>query len=143
MWDIYGQTGVQVLSGQSKTFFVRNTKIFVAGVAVDNEGGTAKALQGVPADSYSIFLYHYPAGIDVASARNIDLFCTGHTHGGQICLPFYGALVTNSIKGKKYECGLYRLGQTEMYVSRGIGMIGIPVRFLAPPEVVLIEVQPK
>lgn len=139
-WDIYGQTGVHVLNGSSETLSVRGEKVWIAGVSVDNEGALANALKDVPPDAFSIFLYHYPAAIDAASLKNIDLFCAGHTHGGQVRLPLFGALVTNSTKGKQYESGLYEVGRTKMYVSRGIGMVGIPVRFLAPPEVAVIDV---
>ncbi len=143
LWDIYGQTGVRVLNGSSETLSVKGTKVWITGVSVDNEGALANALKDVPSDAFSIFLYHYPAGVDAASLKNIDLFCAGHTHGGQIRLPLYGALVTNSTKGKQYESGLYEVGHTRMYVSRGIGMIGIPVRFLASPEIAVIEVSPQ
>jgi hypothetical protein len=75
----------------------------------------------------------------------VDLYCAGHTHGGQVALPLYGALITFSKYGKKYEAGLYREGETWLYVNRGIGMEGgsTPrVRFWAPPEVTVIEVSP-
>ena len=54
----------------------------------------------------------------------MDLYCAGHIHGGQIALPFYGALVTLSKYGKRFEAGLYRVGETWLYVNRGIGMEG-------------------
>lgn len=140
LWDIYGNTGVQLLNGASKTISIRGTKVCVAGVSVDRESAILDAFSDVSPDAFSIFLYHYPSGIDTAVAKKVDLFCAGHTHGGQVCLPFYGAIVTNSSKGKQYEYGLYQVGETAMYVSRGIGMIGVPIRFLAPPEIAVIEV---
>jgi predicted MPP superfamily phosphohydrolase len=75
-------------------------------------------------------------------AAHIDLFCCGHTHGGQVRLPFYGALITNSALGKNYEAGLYYDHGTATYVSRGIGMIGLPVRFLCRPELTAIDIFP-
>jgi predicted MPP superfamily phosphohydrolase len=72
--------------------------------------------------------------------------CAGHIHGGQVALPFYGALVTLSRTGKTYESGLYRVGGTWLHVSRGLGMEGghIPrVRFWARPEVTVIEAYPE
>ncbi len=72
----------------------------------------------------------------------MDLYLSGHTHGGQVRLPFYGAVFTASYYGKKYEMGQYQLGPATLYVSRGIGMAGglIPrVRLLCPPELVLVE----
>jgi len=77
--------------------------------------------------------------------KDVDLYCAGHTYGGQIDLPFYGALMTLSKYGKKYEAGLYRKEGTWMYVNRGIGMEGCPaprVRFCARPELTIIEIYP-
>jgi len=55
-------------------------------------------------------------------------------------VPFYGALVTESNLGKKYEYGAYHVENTDVFVSRGLGMTALPIRFLAPPEVALIVV---
>ncbi|MEJ2705392.1 MAG: hypothetical protein P8Z79_23375, partial [Sedimentisphaerales bacterium] len=76
----------------------------------------------------------------------VDLYLAGHTHGGQVALPFYGALVTLSEYGKEYESGKYQVGTTTLYVNRGIGMEGGPVprvRFWARPEITVFEVMPK
>jgi len=70
-----------------------------------------------------------------------DLVLSGHTHGGQWRLPGFGALLTNSRYGKRYEAGHYRRGDTHLVVSRGLGMegFGMPrARFFCPPEVALI-----
>jgi len=91
-----------------------------------------------------IFLYHYPDAIYGLAGR-ADLYLCGHTHGGQVALPFYGALITLSKYGKRFEGGRYEVGGTTMYVTRGVGMEGYhtpPIRFLAPPEVVFIELAP-
>lgn len=100
----------------------------------------------VPAEHFSILLYHTPDLIAEAAAQGIDLYLAGHTHGGQVRLPFYGALATASDYGKQYEMGRYQVGGTTLFVSRGLGMEGFwvtpRVRFLCPPEVVLIELRP-
>jgi predicted MPP superfamily phosphohydrolase len=98
-----------------------------------------------PADGYSVLLYHTPDLIEMAAANNISLYFAGHTHGGQIRLPFYGALITFSDYGKKYEMGEYHVGPTTLYVSRGLGMegLGLPrIRFLCPPEIVVMDLNP-
>jgi predicted MPP superfamily phosphohydrolase len=90
-------------------------------------------------------LYHKPDLVPEISARRFDLYLTGHTHGGQVALPVYGALITLSKFGKRYESGLYREGETAIYVNRGIGMEGgaAPrVRFCAKPELTVIELRP-
>jgi hypothetical protein len=74
-----------------------------------------------------------------------DLYCAGHIHGGQIALPWYGALVTLARFGKRFESGLYQVGSTALYVNRGIGMEGGAMpwgRFCAGPEITVIEIQP-
>ncbi|MGQ9500790.1 MAG: metallophosphoesterase [Anaerolineae bacterium] len=92
--------------------------------------------KGVP----RILMYHSPELMPVASRLGIELYLCGHTHGGQIRLPLYGALVTSSQLGKRYEMGLYCNGVTHLYVSRGIGFEGLcapRVRFLCPPEIIV------
>lgn len=89
-----------------------------------------------------ILLYHSPDLFPVAAELGIDLHLAGHTHGGQLRLPLFGALVTSSAFWKRYEAGLYRNGQSTLYVSRGIGVEGKGApraRFLAPPEIVLLR----
>ena len=99
-------------------------------------------MRQLPEDAYSILLYHPPDLADTAAELGIDLYLSGHTHAGQIRVPFYGALFTASIHHKQFERGRYDLGDTTLYVSRGIGMEGKGApraRFLSPPEVVVID----
>lgn len=100
--------------------------------------------QTVP-DDFKVLLYHTPDLIYTASDLKTDLFLAGHTHGGQIRLPFFGALFTNSRYGKMFEMGLYHVGDTTLFVSRGLGFtagIAPRIRFLAPPEIVIIDLIP-
>lgn len=93
--------------------------------------------------AYSILLYHSPDLAPEAAEIGMDLVLAGHTHGGQIRLPFYGAVVTFSRYGKRFEMGQYQIQDTTLYVSRGLGMEGwwfAPrARFLCPPEIVVID----
>ena len=96
-------------------------------------------------DDFSILLYHKPDLAYAARDLHVDLYLTGHTHGGQVRLPVYGAFFANSRYGKTFEMGLYHLDQTTLYVSRGLGMVGGDgprVRFLCPPEIVVIDLIP-
>jgi len=67
------------------------------------------------------------------------LVLAGHTHGGQLRLPFIGALKTPPGSGK-YECGSYQKGSIRMWVNRGIGASILPLRFRCRPEVTIIQI---
>lgn len=96
-------------------------------------------------ERFVILLSHSPDVMRYKEARKADLVLSGHTHGGQIDLPFYGALVTNTKLGTRYASGLFYFGSTPVYISRGIGMEGHAtpkMRFFCKPEVVLITIKP-
>ena len=89
---------------------------------------------------FTLLLYHSPDLMPEAAELGVDLYLCGHTHGGQIRLPLFGALITSSEFRKRYEMGRYQEGNTILYVSRGLGMEGMGVpraRFLSPPEIVV------
>jgi predicted MPP superfamily phosphohydrolase len=143
--DLFADTGVVVLNGAGTTLRVRESSVWIGGVAVESERLLPQLLSAVPAGVFSILLYHAPDLIDDVEGHDVDLYCAGHTHGGQVALPVYGALVTFSKFGKKYEGGLYRMGRAWLYVNRGIGMEGggAPrVRFWARPEITVFEIGP-
>jgi predicted MPP superfamily phosphohydrolase len=97
-------------------------------------------LDGKPGQAFTVLLYHSPDLMPEAVELGIDLYLCGHTHGGQVRLPLFGALLTSSAFWKSYEMGRYEEGGTTLYVSRGLGMEGMGApraRFLSPPEIVL------
>ena len=90
-----------------------------------------------------IVAHHTPDLVEELAGDGADLYLAGHTHGGQVRVPLYGAVITLSRFGKRYEMGRYQVGATTLVVSRGIGMEPAPaprVRFLCPPEVVSITI---
>lgn len=93
-----------------------------------------------PPDSTKILLYHSPELMPLVQQYPIDLYLCGHTHGGQIRLPFYGAILTSACTGKRYEMGPYLEQGTLLYISRGIGLEGLSaprMRLLCRPEIIL------
>jgi uncharacterized protein len=89
-----------------------------------------------------ILLSHEPDYADYAVGRQIDLVLSGHTHGGQILLPFIPPLLLPEL-GTKYVHGLFRLRDgMQLYVNRGIGAVNLPFRFRCPPEITAITLQP-
>jgi len=134
-----------VLDKYSVTLGKGSETITVAGVNFWNPEAWGNVLRYNKPDKFNIFLYHSPDLIEDVKDSNVDLYLAGHTHGGQVCLPFYGAIITFSKFGKKYEAGRYKVGDAELYVNRGLGMEGgkAPrVRFFARPEIAVFDIVP-
>lgn len=93
----------------------------------------------LPEGAVSVMLIHASDLVLEAMDVDIDLVLSGGTHGGQIRLPFIGALYTGTPLGRRYSAGLFQFGETQLYINRGIGMSVLPVRFLSPPEITVIE----
>jgi len=138
--------------------FVKN------GVHVIERGGAALALVGIddprnwraddpqdedleealrltpPAkDAFRILLAHRPGAFDGAAPRAIPLTLAGHIHGGQFYLPVVGWSPGRLIT--KYVMGHFQNGSSQLYVSRGIGVVGVPLRVFVPPEIGLFELR--
>jgi predicted MPP superfamily phosphohydrolase len=101
-----------------------------------------KLIELAPPDSARVLLYHSPELMPLVQQYPVDLYLCGHTHGGQVRLPIYGALITSSDLGKRYEMGPYVEQNTMLYISRGIGLEGLSaprLRLLCPPEIILFR----
>ncbi len=103
--------------------------------------GVEGCLERAPKRALVVFAYHSPDLVEALDDRP-DLYLAGHTHGGQIALPGYGALITFSRFDKKYESGRHEVNGTTLFVNRGLGFEpGLPrVRLFARPELTLIDV---
>jgi predicted MPP superfamily phosphohydrolase len=149
MGALFTGLDITVLRDEGLLLDVRSQTIRLLGVTcswdpVVAAQGLDRALSTRPEPAFTLLLYHSPDIMPDAAQRGVDLVLAGHTHGGQIRLPFYGAVFTSSVYGKRYEMGRYQEGQTAMYVTRGLGMEGLGApraRFLCPPEVVLVTVR--
>ena len=98
----------------------------------------AAALRGVPASAACLLLSHNPDVAETLRDRRVGLVLAGHTHGGQIVLPGYGAPLVPSRYGQKYAHGLVEAPETQVYVSAGTGMTVLPVRVGCRPEITRI-----
>ncbi|HEX7999894.1 MAG TPA: metallophosphoesterase [Pyrinomonadaceae bacterium] len=115
-------------------------------IGIDDWGWNAanwpRAFHGIDPRRPSILLSHQPRVLDLAETRSVSLIISGHTHGGQLSLPFIGAPARFS-KELKYLRGLYSRDNTQLYVSRGTGVIGLPLRLGVPPEISLLRLRRK
>lgn len=124
---------------------LRGAKLWLAGTDDLYYGLTdpKRLLREVPLDEPRIVLAHNPDFIEEFAAKDthVDLMISGHTHGGQMRLPLIGAPQVNSQYGQRYVIGLNRKDSMQVYTTRGIGSILLPVRIDCPPEIVLFNLQ--
>jgi uncharacterized protein len=100
-------------------------------------------LKNVPKNSFKILLSHAPDLAETASLYPVQWQLSGHSHGGQIKIPFLGALVTPPF-GQIYPEGLYSIGEhnpLSLYVNRGIGTTRLPFRFMSKPELTVFTLK--
>jgi predicted MPP superfamily phosphohydrolase len=91
--------------------------------------------------SAAILLAHEPDFADTSAATGrFDLQLSGHTHGGQVVLPFLGPPILPHL-GRKYPLGLYKVGEMFQYTNRGVGMARVPIRINCPPEITLFVLE--
>ncbi|MGO8721095.1 MAG: metallophosphoesterase [Acidobacteriaceae bacterium] len=138
--------GLPVLANQNVPFERNGARIWIAGVKdiglsdPDLHLAAPRGLQAV--HEPVILLAHEPDYADeVVKHGGIDLMLSGHSHGGQVRLPLVGALYTPPL-GRKYVEGLFHLGNgLQLYVNRGLGAVGVPVRFDCRPELTLLTLR--
>ena len=136
------ELGVTVLQNESLLLERAGETITLIGVDDPQFRGSTmdrKLAELVWREDFTVLLSHRPELFETYVQSGADLVLSGHAHGGQIRLPFVGAVIApNQGFFPEYSEGMYTDGGTNMVVSRGIGNSVIPFRFLNPPEVVLV-----
>ena len=118
----------------------RGARLRICGVGdlwTDNQNPRAAIGDATEHDAV-IMLSHNPDFAEVLDDHRVGLMLSGHTHGGQVVIPGYGAPIVPSRYGQKYLHGLVRGPFCQVFVSRGVGTVSPPVRLFCRPEVVLI-----
>lgn len=111
------------------------------GLLPDGRAGPLASDALTRGEEFRILLAHTPDFIVAAKAARIDLVLAGDTHGGQVRLPFHATLLFKTRLSRRYVHGHFDEGGTQMVVSRGIGTHAVPIRFLCPPEAVLLTLR--
>ncbi|MES2463806.1 MAG: metallophosphoesterase [Armatimonadota bacterium] len=147
--------GFEVLINQNRTFVIREEPITIAGTDDPYYGfaNLERSLKGAPEGQFQLLFAHSPQVAGTAARLGVDVMLSGHTHGGQVRLPFIGAIRTQNPLGLKMDYGTFdrkRLGEIlgrdpsgdlVTYITRGIGAAQVPFlhwlapRFLCPPEI--------
>jgi predicted MPP superfamily phosphohydrolase len=100
-----------------------------------------RAFSGLKPETPTILLSHQPTVLDLEQTNKVALIISGHTHGGQLNFPLLGAPARIFTKDLKYARGLFRSGDTQLYVSTGTGVIGLPLRFGVRPEIAVLRLR--
>jgi len=131
--------GLKVLRNQSLPLERDGRRIWIVGVddVYAHANDLDKALERVPATETKIVAVHEPDFADRTAKHPVDLQLSGHSHGGQVRIPGYGAPILPHL-GRKYPIGLNRVRDLQVYTNRGIGVVFPPVRLNCSPEVTLI-----
>jgi predicted MPP superfamily phosphohydrolase len=134
--------GIVVLENEAVP--LKGTALWVVGIGDDFTGHSqpGKAIAGLPPDAHALVLMHDPASLLELPPLS-GLLVAGHTHGGQVALPFYGALAIPSAAPRQWAYGWVAHGGNRMHVTSGLGVSILPVRFNMRPEWVLFTINGK
>ena len=140
--EIAAEPGIINLTNRVRMLRVGGARLCIAGVDDYYEGNpTLDPLPPPDERDSTLLLAHTPDQAE-RTRRNedaVDLVLAGHTHGGQVRLPVAGALINSAKHDELYEAGLRRRPWTQVYTSRGLGTIHLPIRFMCRPEVAIIH----
>lgn len=130
--------GFRLLQNQAITIEKESNRIVLAGLddVMLGRPDLERTFRHVNHDLFSILLCHEPDFADRSKDYPVDVQLSGHSHGGQIQLPFFGYIVTPPF-GEKYVEGKFEIGEKplQLFVTRGIGTTRLPYRFLCKPEI--------
>lgn len=134
------EIGIRMLLNESITIERDNQHIYLAGIDDAHFYGAdniEKAASEIPRDEFSILLSHTPEIYRQAAYADFDLLLSGHTHGGQICLPSRIPLTLDSVLPRHMGSGAWKYNDMIGYTSVGAGSSIVPARFNCPPEITL------
>lgn len=138
--DALEDMDVQLLLNERVAFERGGARLWFAGVDdphIYETDNLEKAVEGIPAGEPVVLLAHSPELYRKAAYGGMDLMLSGHTHGGQLCLPGGWPILANARVPPRMVRGAWRYHQLQGYTSRGCGVSGVECRFNCPPEMVL------
>ncbi len=139
------QSGIVDVTNAGRWVSRDGSRIRIAGVGDlwQDDQDLHTALAGVQDHDAVILLSHNPDYVMQLNDKRVGLVLSGHTHGGQIRLPRFGPVITNSKYGQRLASGLVSLDSCQLYTSRGIGTVVVPLRYQCPPEIALFTLRSK
>jgi uncharacterized protein len=133
-------SNITVLINEGLRFSAFGASFWLAGVDDYMVGKTdvRAALRGAFPDEMKLLLAHNPVIVRQAARQDVDLVLSGHTHGGQVKIRDDDKRI---LPRRKLTSGLHRRYETQIYITRGIGTVVLPIRYQCPPEISLIELK--
>ena len=133
---------IKVLRNQSVPLEKGGKRLWLAGIddVIEGSADLDITLQSIPASEPVVLMAHEPDFATQVAKYPVDLQLSGHSHGGQVRIPFVGAPVLPEL-GVKFPKGLYQVGRLTLYTNVGIGTVRLPVRFDCPPEITLFTLK--
>jgi uncharacterized protein len=137
------RAGLDVLRNRGVSVRRGDQTLYVAGVddTWTHRNDVSRALAARPPQAAVVLLAHDPALFPEAAAHAVDLTLAGHTHGGQLGVPFLAKRYNLARLMTEFTTGIYRRGPATLYVNRGLGATGLPVRLAVPPEIALLTLR--
>lgn len=134
---------IAVLNNANTTLRRGSDEIQLSGIDDWTWNGTdwVKAFAGLKTKTPTILLSHQPRVLDFEQTKDVSLILSGHTHGGQLNFPLLGAPARLFTTDLRYARGLFRRGETQLYVSTGTGVIGLPLRLGVRPEIAVLRLR--
>ena len=139
---IMDSANFSVLQNKSTAIPYNGEEIHIAGIddAVLGNPQWGPTFRDVPEQGYCLFLCHAPDLADGAVHYPVSIQFSGHSHGGQVKIPFWGPLITPAY-AEKYVEGLYQFDRMTLYVNKGLGTTRLPLRFLSRPELTVFTLR--
>ena len=139
------ERGVQFLDNRHVAVERGGERLYLAGAGEWTRHGlegVTMAMADIPEQAFTVLMAHHPAYIDLYAGAGAGLVLAGHTHGGQVRVPFLGSLAGPD-QGflPSYSAGLYAVGSAALYISRGMGESFLPLRVNCPREVAFLTLE--
>jgi predicted MPP superfamily phosphohydrolase len=143
MVEALDAAGLSVLRNRGVALERDGARLYLAGVDDTWTGrhDVARALADRPEGTPAVLLAHDPALFPEAAAHGVDLTLSGHTHGGQLGVPFAARRWNLARVMTAFTSGVYRDGKSTLYVNNGLGTTGVPIRLLVPPEIAVLTLR--
>lgn len=137
-------SGVEIICNNNRKISTPRGSFYLAGIddPQTSDYSFSAAMRGIPAGAPVVFLTHNPS-VYREIPQGVGLVLAGHTHGGQVRLPFFGNVMPVANVPRRLVSGVSAEGGRTFHTSAGLGVSRLPIRFFCPPEFTILTIKPK